>query len=729
MRTSVSMPFDPFAQGSPRIRLSLHADRAPASGPRPPSAKADSEPLPAERVSALLTRLPKLEAGEPSPAGPILRENSAPPARPGETIADTFPPAPTTAAAPEQIPGATLEVRRIIPTGEVQELSHISISFSEPMVALGASGEDPPATLQPQPPGRWRWVGTQTLLFEPESGFPKATQYTICVPAHTHAASGATLAEEVRETISTPAPRLIASYPSEVQSPTERPIIALRFDQRVEAEALLEHLQIKPRSIELEPAPVDLDGPDPLPEALEEMLREAENGTVVTLRPSAPLGAKRSVRIVLEAGAPSAEGPIATTEQQEMSFETAGTFEVEKVACGWNNERRPSSPIIVYFSHPPDPEHFDPDSIRVEPSPTTGPSISTSGRQLYINGLKRGSTRYEVTLPADLCDRFGQQLGEEQTVHVETKAAEPSLTSPYEGLVTRLPDQPAEVRVYTVNLTELRVRLYRVQPKNWRAFQVFRREASAKKPPPAPGELVVDRVLRPEPLDDARVESVIDLREALGPDGLGHVLAWIEPQRSLLESLAFWRNQPPGVRCWVQSTRLGLDVVGGQSELVAWVTQLADGRPVEGAQIQLSLCPESPCSDADGLARLPLPVRGPDPFDTVVARRGEDTCLVPSNEAYWSRAAWVREDRAQRLLWHVFDDRGMYRPGERVHLKGWVRRQPTAKGTGLERAEAPEVRWQAWDSALNELGKGRVELSPQGGFDLEIALPETPGLG
>jgi hypothetical protein len=52
---------------------------------------------------------------------------------------------------------------------------NLSITFSEPMVAVSAPGEAAstvPVRLTPEPPGRWRWIGTRTLLFEPEGRFP-----------------------------------------------------------------------------------------------------------------------------------------------------------------------------------------------------------------------------------------------------------------------------------------------------------------------------------------------------------------------------------------------------------------------------------------------------------------------------------------------------------------------------------------------------------------------------
>ena len=66
------------------------------------------------------------------------------------------------------------------------------------MVAVGSVADVAqnavPVTLSPQPPGRWRWLGTRTLTFEPEGGrFPMATAYTVEVPAGTRSSAGVLL--------------------------------------------------------------------------------------------------------------------------------------------------------------------------------------------------------------------------------------------------------------------------------------------------------------------------------------------------------------------------------------------------------------------------------------------------------------------------------------------------------------------------------------------------------
>ena len=124
------------------------------------------------------------------------------------------------------------------------------------------------------------------------------------------------------------------------------------------------------------------------------------------------------------------------------------------------------------------------------------------------------------------------------------------------------------------------------------------------------------------------------------------------------------------IRAWVQATRIGLDAFADSETLVAWASDLADGRPL--GDVELRLGSGTARSGASGLARLAL---GDAPAPLLVARRGKDLAILPSQTGWWAEGAgWRRTARTDTLRFLVFDDRKMYRPGETVRVKGWLRR-------------------------------------------------------
>ena len=57
----------------------------------------------------------------------------------------------------------------------------------------------------------------------------------------------------------------------------------------------------------------------------------------------------------------------------------------------------------------------------------------------------------------------------------------------------------------------------------------------------------------------------------------------------------------------------------------------------------------------------------------LVARQADDVAFLPKSAYIWGDDDWHPWPVEDSLLWYVFDDRQMYRPGEEVHLKGWIR--------------------------------------------------------
>jgi uncharacterized protein YfaS (alpha-2-macroglobulin family) len=71
---------------------------------------------------------------------------------------------------------------------------------------------------------------------------------------------------------------------------------------------------------------------------------------------------------------------------------------------------------------------------------------------------------------------------------------------------------------------------------------------------------------------------------------------------------------------------------------------------------------------------------------------------------------WIKSEPPDSLRWFVFDDRRMYRPGEEVHLKGWIRRIGRGKegDVGSLGEAASRVAYAVKDSRGNDVLKGTL---------------------
>ncbi len=112
------------------------------------------EPLTPEEIETILARLPALPQQPDLQSDFQLAQQPIPPPRTGETITESFPPAPPTDTAPE-IASGPLEVLRYSPEGEIPIAPFVSVTFNQPMVPLATleqlSSANIPVQMEPYP--------------------------------------------------------------------------------------------------------------------------------------------------------------------------------------------------------------------------------------------------------------------------------------------------------------------------------------------------------------------------------------------------------------------------------------------------------------------------------------------------------------------------------------------------------------------------------------------------
>jgi hypothetical protein len=140
------------------------------------------------------------------------------------------------------------------PVGEVAtlaEANEIRVVFSEPMVVVGKIPkvvDVPWFHVDPEIKGNFRWAGTTTLIFtpDPKTPLPFATKYTVMIEADAKAVSGKTLSKGYRFTFTTPTIQLLRTDWYRKGGKFDGGIvIALWFNQPVDAETLGTHLQLR----------------------------------------------------------------------------------------------------------------------------------------------------------------------------------------------------------------------------------------------------------------------------------------------------------------------------------------------------------------------------------------------------------------------------------------------------------------------------------------------------
>ncbi|MGB8982486.1 MAG: Ig-like domain-containing protein, partial [Anaerolineales bacterium] len=707
-------------------------DGKPEAQPSETRPLAAGEPLSPEEIDLILARLPALPPDDQT--GFNRPAELLPPPRPGNTIQESFPPL-ETEPTPGVVESGPLQVLRFAPEGEIPIAPFVSVTFNQPMVPLGTledlAAEDVPVQIEPALEGTWRWLGTKTLTFEYDSELidrlPKATEYVVTVPAGITSAGGQTLAETVTWKFKTPPPKVITTYPYDTPQPLD-PLFFIAFDQRVDPVAVLRTIQVtaEGRPVEVrqaDQAEIDAD------EGVKQLAENAEAGRWLAFRAAAPFTPETNIAVSIGPGTPSAEGPLTTTETQSYSFSTYAPLRIVNHECSWYDDRCPPlTPFYIRFNNSLDTNVFDEGLLRIDPE-IPGLSVNVYGNSLEISGETRGRTTYTVTVSGKIQDTFGQQLGEDTRLTFKVDKAEPILVGSRQNFVTLDPTASEAIySVYAMNYSRLNLKIYAVQPGDWPAFTQYLRDwRQTDNPPGMPGILVSDNPLGLDMPPDTLTQVDINLEKYMNGD-FGHFVVVVEPPAGIFESQDDkWRRYSQTVITWVQITQIGLDAYTDHSEMVAWATDLKNGAPLQGVSIQPGNGNSTHLTGADGVARFPIPSGA----KYLVARQGSDQAILPRSTYYWGDDAWAAYPPVDTLRWYVFDDRQMYRPGEEIHVKGWLRRigEKQNGDVGLVGSEVTSVGYRINDPQGNSLGEGQAEVNALGGFDFALTLPQATNLG
>lgn len=757
-----------------------------------PSAVTD--PISESEAGKLLGRLPEIKSDPDDQAEFAKRLGTLPAPKTGEKIPVKFPA--TESQAPSQYGDAkkALSVIRFSPEGEIPLAPDLSVTFSHPMVAVTSQEEAAkyaPVEMTPQVDGRWRWLGTRTLMFDTDKRFPMATKFTARVPAGTKSATGQTLAKDFSWTFTTPPPKAIQMIPSG-QTTRRDAVMFVAFDQAIDPAAVLRSIIVTGGGKRL---PIRLATKEEVEASVgyyANINQEGrwlafravnENGSVEDALPGAS-----PINVTIQKGTPSAEGPLTTAADQSFGFQTYGPMKFVEALCGWrrNQNCSPFEQFSLQFSNSIDASKFKKEMVTIEPA-IEGVNIYPSGNYIYIQGVKKGRTTYKVTVDGSLGDIYGQRLGQPATASIKVGSAEATMYA-QGGFMTVLdPTAIPSFSIYSTNHANVRVRIHNVKPEDWHAYQQYVRYLNYDdgRRPVMPGTVFSDKVMPIKNVADELVETRIDLARALN-GGFGNLILDIEPT---IKRDKYDRTR---IVTWIQSTQIGLDAFVDNAELVGFATELRTGKPLTG--VELSIYPndsmvssgmtttgeaenrgggsffgsiwkwfsnwggpdpaeivsvnedgtfaeletiepaQTRLTGVNGILRLPLSDQPSQKGQNLlIARRGKDIAFLPENtDYYWQDyGSWYKKPESDSYRWFVFDDRRMYKPKEEVAVKGYVRLQTAGKLGDIQGLGGRELKyaWSAKDPRNNEVAKGTVTLNAFGAFDLKFSLPDNVNLG
>ncbi len=620
------------------------------------------------------------------------------------------------------------------PTGETRDVPEISLTFNRPLRALDASPPAPPVRIKPAIPGTWDWVGSRALRFSPEKPLPMATTFEVEV-AGARALDGSMLAEPYRFSFSTPRPRVIGSSPHRsARGVTPDTVMKLEFNQAVDDAAVLASVVLQGQ------------GGGPIPYGV--VRPEPANLRRVHLVPKGPLPLNSNFVVRVGEDLRGMDGPLPIGKAYQWDFSTYGPL-TAGFACHRNNDQscHPESWISLQLSNPVAWAALKKALVIEPPVKLSWPSWDDgkgNTSSLSLEGAFLPGKSYTVRLRTragkePLKDIYGQPMAREMSQRFEVGDLPANFNIGVSGGYLE-PSELREIPLFSMNMGKVEVAaaaldlaavmaLDEAGSVGKRVEQVFGKSGARKVT--VASSAGRNRVHR----QGLRLEDV--LPERRGPVA---VAARFDIDGRPTERLRL-----------LQVTDLGISAKIGPQESIVWITRLSTGAPVENAAVEVyrpgSTQPAATVrTDATGLAKLPAGLfarseaRGGMDEDEdengsaagktplIVARDGKDWAFHRSSDSLygWRYGASVEPSDKAPTLGLMFTERGLYRPGDAVQVKGVLRLGTTR---GMATPGGQKARVLVTGPEGDKISESEVVLSAFGSFSQEVKIPHGSKLG
>jgi hypothetical protein len=667
-------------------------------------------------------------------------------------LAQTPATAPAVAAPGVQRP-AEANGTVVVPDRFLRRWDPVTVFFARPAGAPGP--EDHPervVTMTPAQPGAYTWLDASTLQFRPAEPWPPLTRVAV-------KADGATT------TLTTLMAPPVSTIPRAGQEGLGAlDAITLTFAEPLDVAALAKMLRLELRPLPgVDAAKSRFLKDDDFAIKVQERASRADNASyVLQLRAPIPLGTRVTVHYRLSLDDTAARSFAETT------FATAEPFRVTAFSCGGSRlplapdgTKFPKEqavgcrgPLVVEFSA--NPIEITPlngrDLVRLTPA-VDELSYALSGRVLQVAGKFAPDTLYRVTLaPARLYDDAGRLLEmrgpSEVYVFYPRKNAFLQWRASH-GVLERFGAQTVPVEGRGDERVDLRVVPVDPLDRSFWPFPERPLEVDESPRPAGPGE-------EPAPVeggDQVGQWQLVEHIQALPAAPLSRLVQLPLSRESgaatfgldLAPHLAYLSGKgAPGTylvgirrldasntRSWmrVQVTDLTLTTVEEPYAVRFVVASLATGEPVAGATVRVEgasggswVTVEEGTTGADGSFAWSPPGETHIDIRRLVVEKDRDTLVLDAarppegfadnrwSPSYGGWLQWTQGPLGGRgpeteLLGHLFTERPVYRPEEKVHIKGWLR-------------------WREAGRLRPETGAGHVLVEGPG--DLVWRFPVTP---
>ena len=611
------------------------------------------------------------------------------------------------------------------PTGEVTDKLEVVLEFSTAMVAdkhVGMALPSSPVQFSPAIAGEAAWRDPRTLVFVASASLPPSTQYTGTVSPSLSSLDGGKPDDEFSFQFTSE--RLAGEL--EVLGEPERAVpnqaVKVSFNQQVAFDQVNKHCVFTAgdREVSAHSAVEDRE--------------EIAKAYIVT--PDKALDLDTEWSLSCAEALTGQVGDLGLAVAAKTSFRTYGPMQFVSLSPG-GNDIVPDEDLRleIAFTNPP----ADAKAM------TLSPPVRGFPEQCHVGGeappafscaaMLEPNTHYTLTIKGEQTDTFGQSLGKAVTKKFKTANSLPTLSMDTGFVVAekRQPSYPA----WTRNVKDIDVTAVRVRPQTFHKLK---------------------------PLLDWWSDDAIDFaKTGLKPVSKNVAIKATKNkwQQQPLRASDYFPGSETGMyyyevyapevkhsqrkKVLVNVTDIGVVTKLSPTQGLVWATSLANGKPLAGARVSVRNTEGKQTwtgtTDESGLAMLPgrtaLLKKSAEEVNAwddvhVFVQKGDDWTVVNTSrtgglDAYNFNVSADYNMAPVKLRGYMHTDRGLYRPGQVVHIKGLARE--TKLATPLRVPKNKKVDVEVRGPRRNVVTTSKATLSNFGGFWTDVTLPADARLG
>ncbi|HEX3357020.1 MAG TPA: MG2 domain-containing protein, partial [Tepidisphaeraceae bacterium] len=575
-----------------------------------------------------------------------------------------------------------------------------------------------PGAFSPVIAGKWRWDDSRTLTFTPAGNLPKATRVSVTLsPEHLRSAQGFQLAKPFVSTLQTTPLSLISVTQIGFEG-DDRAILEMQFSDNVLASDVMKSLSIF--------------GPDAKPLRCE-LYGQAEGSIVRVVTESIPMlrqaSGALSLNVRLAAGLSGTSGPLGLTQMVERSLPISEALFATELNA--NTPARGDVSLRLRFNGDITPDILHP-MLSIEPKIPFQLNPEYHGVQLV--GAFQPATRYAITIAKPSASSDPQKYPRGDTLSVFVPDFPPSLWFEHDaGYLGSRGNRT--LLAHAINISDIRVSITRVYDNNLVAWRNTGNRFSETLQTDDFAHPIATNKLHLSTKKNQTHDLQIALDDLLpadaAKDGVYRIqIAADDPKKSLPSETDEDNDEDAGqnsASAVVTLSDIGLSAKRTREGLTVWALSLASAKPLAGVRVRAfsdkNQLLGSATTNADGLATIaPIdPASGENCAVVIADRASSDLTWLDlrSSQLNFGNADTTGQPYLQKgHEAFVYTDRGVYRPGETVHLRTIVR--------GPDNSTPPPfpIRWNILRPDLRNWNSTVTKLDADGNASWDLPLPD-----